>query len=44
MGKALEATEKIDQARETYEELVREFPDSKPATLAKQLLNKLVQN
>jgi TolA-binding protein len=44
MGKALEATQKPEQARETYEELIRDFPDSKPATVAKQLLNKLAQN
>ena len=44
MGKALEASNKSDQARETYEELIRDFPKSKPATVAKSLLNKLAQN
>ena len=44
MGKSLEATDKRDQARETYEELIRDFSESKPATVAKQLLNKIAQN
>ena len=34
----------IMQAGETYEELIRDFPNSKPATVAKPLLNKLAQN
>ena len=44
MGKSLEATDKRDQARETYEELIRDFSETKPATVAKQLLNKIAQN
>ena len=44
MGKALEASSKPDQAKETYEELIRDFPKSKPAVVAKSLLSKLAQN
>ena len=43
MGKSLEATDKRDQARETYEELIRDFSESKPATAA-VIFDKLAQN
>ncbi|MBT5691890.1 MAG: tetratricopeptide repeat protein [Opitutae bacterium] len=44
MGRALEVSGKVDQARSTYEELIRDFPKSKSAVVAKPLLSKLVQN
>ena len=44
MGRALEVSGKVDQARSTYEELIRDFPKSKSAVVAKPLLNKLAQN
>jgi TolA-binding protein len=44
MGRALEANGKAVQARATYEELIRDFPKSKSAIVAKPLLNKLAQN
>jgi TolA-binding protein len=42
MGNALELTKQPLEAKQTYEELIRDFPDSTSATVAKQKLPKIV--
>jgi TolA-binding protein len=42
MANALELTKQPLEAKQTYEELIRDFPDSTSATVAKQKLPKIV--